>query len=119
MRRGNWNALNTPGPTSSALGQTYAALGKKDDAVRHSRRAVELLPASRDAGDGPVYLRDLVLVLAMVGEDDAAIEALDRYLSGYVELTLKVFMLDPRFERLNNHPGIAALKSKYSESSGI
>ena len=103
----------------SALGQTYAALGKKDDAVRHSRRAVELLPASRDAGDGPVYLRDLVLVLAMVGEDDAAIEALDRYLSGYVELTLKVFMLDPRFERLNNHPGIAVLKSKYSESSGI
>ena len=97
----------------SALGQTYAALGQKDDAVRHSRRAVELLPASRDAGDGPVYLRDLVLVLAMIGEDDAAIGALDRYLSGYVELTLKVFMLDPRFERLNDHPGVVALRDKY------
>ncbi len=97
----------------SALGQTYAALGQKDDAIRHSRRAVELLPASRDAGDGPVFLRHLVLVLAMLGEDDAAIEALDQYLSGYVEWTLKVFMLDPRFERLKNHPGVIALRGKY------
>ncbi len=37
----------------SLLGKVYAGLGRKDDAVREGKRALELLPESLDAVDGP------------------------------------------------------------------
>ena len=35
------------------LGLIYAALGRKEDAIREGKRAVELLPESKDAFEGP------------------------------------------------------------------
>src|SRR5438552_6261409 len=53
-----------------------AGLGRKDDAIREARRAVELLPIAKDGVNGPVYVAALALVYAWTGERDRALEQL-------------------------------------------
>jgi len=60
-----------PGDASrpALLGQIYAGLGLKTEAVREGERAVELLPESKDALDGPA----MTLVLEEVAHPLASI----------------------------------------------
>ena len=53
-----------------------AVLGRKEDALREGRRAVELQPLSRDPLLGTDYLRNLAFVYTWVGEPDRAIAQL-------------------------------------------
>jgi TolB-like protein/class 3 adenylate cyclase/Tfp pilus assembly protein PilF len=62
------------------LGLLYACLGRKDDAIREGRRAVELKPESKDAFDGAIMSSYLALIYARVGENDLAIPLLERLL---------------------------------------
>jgi tetratricopeptide (TPR) repeat protein len=55
-----------------------AGLGRKDDAIREARRAVELLPIAKDGVNGPVYVAALALVYAWTGERDRALEQLEK-----------------------------------------
>ncbi len=59
------------------LGLFYAYMQRKEDAIRESRRAVELEPESQDAFHGAITAGNLALVYALVGEPDQAI-TLDR-----------------------------------------
>jgi len=61
----------------SALAEAYAGLGRKDDALREARQAVEILPLTRDAFNGVGPLVSLAIVDTMVGEHEAAIEVLE------------------------------------------
>ena len=54
------------------LGWLYAFMGRKDDAIREGRRAVELKPESKDAVDGVIVNCYLALIYARVGEKDLA-----------------------------------------------
>ena len=54
------------------LGQIDAGLGRKEDALREGKRAVELRPVSADAMDGPGVLASLAMICAWTGETDAA-----------------------------------------------
>ena len=62
------------------LGLLHAHLGRPEDAVREGRRAVELLPESRDAHDSPQISAFLALILARCGQNDEALALLDRLL---------------------------------------
>lgn len=62
--------------TSMMLALVDAELGRKDEAIRQGRRAVELLPISQDAFDGPVIATNLAVVYARLGEHDLALEQL-------------------------------------------
>jgi tetratricopeptide (TPR) repeat protein len=62
------------------LGLLYAFLGRKDDAIREGRRAVELKPESKDAYDGAVISCYLALIYARVGEPDLALSLVERLL---------------------------------------
>ncbi len=62
------------------LGLLYAFLGRKDDALREGRRAVELKPESLDAFDGALMQGFLALIYARVGENDLALPLLARLL---------------------------------------
>src|ERR1700719_3981076 len=53
-----------------------AGLGKKEDSLSEGNRAVDLLPISKDAVDGPVVLTRLAMAYAWLGDNDAAIERL-------------------------------------------
>jgi TolB-like protein/Tfp pilus assembly protein PilF len=62
------------------LGLVDAFMGRKDDAVREARRAVELKPESKDALDGALMTAYLALVYARVGEKDLAFPLIERLL---------------------------------------
>jgi TolB-like protein/class 3 adenylate cyclase/Flp pilus assembly protein TadD len=91
------------------LGLADAALGKKEDAIREARRAIELLPVSKNAIEGPLLIRYLAVIYAWTDEKDRALKRLDEaaklpgFLS-YGELRLHPYwdLLrgDPRFEKI-------------------
>jgi TolB-like protein/Tfp pilus assembly protein PilF len=62
------------------LGWFYAFMGRKDEAIREGRRAVELKPESKDAFDGAIMNCYLALIYARVGEKDLAFPLLERLL---------------------------------------
>ena len=64
------------GPPLCVLGLIDAALGRKEEALREGRRAVELLPVEKDAINGPLMIKYLAMIAAWVGEKDLACEQL-------------------------------------------
>src|SRR5262249_20897093 len=58
------------------LGMADAALGNKEDAIREGRRAVELLPVSKNAIEGTLLIEYLALIYAWTGEKDLAFQEL-------------------------------------------
>ena len=62
------------------LGLLYAFIGRREDAIREGRRAVELKPESKDAYDGATMSCYLALIYARVGEKDLAIPLIERLL---------------------------------------
>jgi len=97
------------GPALCVLGVIDAALGRKDEALREGRRAVELLPVEKDSFNGALMIHYLAMIAAWVGEKDLAFEQLAlsaRTPNGatYGELELDPFWDplrgDPRFEKI-------------------
>jgi TolB-like protein/Tfp pilus assembly protein PilF len=93
----------------SVLGMSEAALGHHEDALHHSRRAVELFPVTKDAVTGAEILRNLAITYAWAGEKDLAIEQLEQVVQipgpiSYGQLHLHPWWDplrdDPRFEQL-------------------
>jgi serine/threonine-protein kinase len=69
-------------PTRHAqLGLLYAFMGRKDDALREGRRAVELKPIARDVIEGAVAQDFQALIFARTGETDRAISEIERLLT--------------------------------------
>ena len=64
------------GPAWCVLGVIDAALGRKEEALREGRRAVELLPVKKDPINGMVMIKYLAMIAAWVGEKDLACEQL-------------------------------------------
>ncbi len=60
------------------LGMADAALGNKEDAIREGRRAVELLPVTKDAIVGALLVQYLALIYAWTGEKDLALRTVKR-----------------------------------------
>jgi len=62
------------GPALCMLGVIDAALGRKEEALREGRRAVELLPMEKDPINGTLMIKYLAMIAAWVGEKDLACE---------------------------------------------
>ena len=97
------------GPPLVVLGLIDAALGRKEDALREARRAIELLPVERDSIKGALILEYSAIIAAWVGDKDLACERLAAavvYPSplSYGDLKLLPFWdplrVDPRFEKI-------------------
>ena len=107
------------GPARCVLGLIDAALGRKEEALREGRRAVELLPMEKDAIRGKAMIRYLAKIAAWVGDNDLACEQLaiaTRLPSGVTYGQLKLMPWwdplrgDPRFEKI-----VASLAPKASD----
>ncbi|HTH19593.1 MAG TPA: hypothetical protein VL912_05895, partial [Candidatus Udaeobacter sp.] len=64
------------GPAWCVLGLIDAGLGRKQDALREGRRAVELLPVENDAINGLAMIKYFAVIAAWVGDKDLACEQL-------------------------------------------
>jgi serine/threonine protein kinase/tetratricopeptide (TPR) repeat protein len=96
-------------PPLCVLGLIDAGLGRKKEALREGRRAVELLPVGKDAVNGPLMIAYLAIIAAWVGEKDLACEQLAIAIRppstvSYGQLKLLPFWdplrKDPRFEKI-------------------
>jgi len=89
----------------SQLGIAYAGLGRKEEAIREGKKAVELLPVSKDALDAPDYIQNLAQIYVMVGEYDSAIDRLEYLLSiPSWNVSIPYLRIDPTWAPLRNHP---------------
>ena len=94
------------------LGQAYAGLGLKEQAIREVKNGVELLPVSKDTFIGPLYVIKLAMTYLMVGEYDLAIDRLDYLLSIPSPLSANLLRLDPFWEPIRDHPKFKRLLQK-------
>jgi eukaryotic-like serine/threonine-protein kinase len=93
-----------------ALGVVDAALGNKEDAIREGERAVKLVPVTKSAIDGAMFIQYLAVIYAWTGDKDPAIERLTEAVKlpgshiTYGHLRLNPFWDplrgDPRFEAI-------------------
>jgi tetratricopeptide (TPR) repeat protein len=98
-----------------SLGVAYAGLGRKNEAIREGKLAVELYPISKDALGGPLHVMDLIYIYVTVGEMDAAMNQIE-YLISIPNGTLSVpfLRLDPQFDPLRSHPRFQLLLEEHS-----
>jgi TolB-like protein/Flp pilus assembly protein TadD len=95
-------------------GLILAALGQKQEAIAEGKRAVELLPESQDAFDGPQITAALAQIYAWTDEFDEAFRLLDHLLVVPNGLTVPLLKLDPAWDPLRKDPRYQALIDKYS-----
>ena len=95
-------------------GFILAALGQKQEAIAEGKRAVELLPESQDAFDGPRGIAALAQIYACTGESDEALRLVDHLLGTPSGLTIPVLKLDPVWDPLRGDPRFQALIDKYA-----
>ena len=97
------------GPALCVLGLIDAALGRKDEALREGRRAIELLPITKDSIDGAELMKYVGVIYAWCGEKDLAIKQIAATLKipntlSYGNLKLHPYWDslrgDPRFEKI-------------------
>jgi tetratricopeptide (TPR) repeat protein len=86
------------------LGIVYAGLGRKEDAVRQGKLAVETAPVSNHAIAYPFRIEELARIYVMVGEYYEAIDQLEHLLSIPGPFSIHFLRLDPAWDPLHNHP---------------
>ena len=92
------------GPPLCVLGLIDAALGRKEEALREGRRAVELLPAEKDAINGPLMIKYLGMIAAWVGDKDLACEQLAIAVRPPSTVSYGQLKLEPDWDRLRGDP---------------
>ncbi|MFQ5463175.1 MAG: tetratricopeptide repeat protein [Phycisphaerae bacterium] len=98
----------------SSLGIVYAALGRREDAIREGKLGVELFPVSKDALIGPYLVENLAFTYVLVGEYDDALDKIEYLLSIPSDcLSVPLLRLDPRWDPLRDHPRYKALLRRH------
>jgi serine/threonine protein kinase/TolB-like protein/Tfp pilus assembly protein PilF len=95
------------GPAWCVLGVIDAALGRKEEALREGRRAVELLPVGKDLFNGMLMIKYLAMIAAWVGEKDLACEQIItvvRSPTGGLHLSYGELKLMPFWDPLRGEP---------------
>jgi TolB-like protein/Flp pilus assembly protein TadD len=100
------------GPRHALLGLIDAGLGQCDEAKAEAQRAVDLLPESRDAFDGPILVMSRARIHMMCGDLDTAFALLDRSLQTPAGITAQELRLDPIWDPLRADPRFEQMLTK-------
>jgi TolB-like protein len=98
------NAQPGYGPGLTLLGLTDAALGRKEEALREGRRAVELLPVTKDSIDGAELVKYLAVIYAWCDEKDLALNQIAATLKIPSTLSYGNLKLHPCWDPLRGEP---------------
>jgi hypothetical protein len=91
-------------PYFASVAELDAGLGRKDEAIREARQAVDLLPIAKDADVGPVYVANLAMVYAWTGERERALEQLEIIAKIPAGPTYGDLRFNPRWDNLRGDP---------------
>lgn len=87
------------------LGIVYAGLGRKEEAIKEGKKALELLPVTKDAIRGPELVAKLAQIYVKVGDYDSATDQLEYLLSIPTSfVSVPYLRLDPTWAPLRNNP---------------
>jgi TolB-like protein/Tfp pilus assembly protein PilF len=92
------------GPGFAVLGLIDAGLGRKEEALREGRHAVELLPVTKDSIDGAELVKYLGVIYAWCGEKDLAIQQIAATLRIPSTLSYGNLKLHPYWDPLRGEP---------------
>jgi serine/threonine protein kinase/Tfp pilus assembly protein PilF len=92
------------GPPLCVLGLIDAGLGRKEEALREGRRAVELLPVGKDAINGPLMIKYLAMIAAWTGDKDLACEQLAIAVRPPSTVSYGQLKLEPDWDPLRGDP---------------
>jgi hypothetical protein len=92
---------------------SYALLGRKDEAIQEGERAVALWPVSKDALTGPLFVKDLAMIYAWVGDPNAALDRIEYLLSESSAMSVAMLHVEPYWDPLRDHPRFQALLEEY------
>jgi TolB-like protein/Tfp pilus assembly protein PilF len=100
------------GPALCVLGLIDAGLGRKEEALREGRHAVELLPMEKDAAEGVTMVKYLAMIAAWIGDKDLACEQLAIAIPTPSNLSYGQLKLMPLWDPLRGNPRFDALVQK-------
>jgi TolB-like protein/tRNA A-37 threonylcarbamoyl transferase component Bud32 len=115
------HTLETVSPGSSAetqarvnLAWAYAGLGEADSAIQEGRKAMAIMPSSKDAYRGPKYEENMARIYALLGDADHAVPILERLLhtSYLAPLTPAKLRTDPTLDQIRNDPRFQKLSAE-------
>ena len=98
------NAQPNYGPALCVLGLIDGALGRKDEALREGRRAVELVPIEEDAINGQAMNQYFAMIDAWAGEKELACERLTATMRRPNSLSYGQLKLLPFWDPLRDDP---------------
>ena len=93
----------------AGLGWVNALLGNRDEAIRASERAIEILPPEKDALAGPPNVANLAEVYAILGDAEAAVEQIEYLLSIPGAMNRGWLRVGPVWDQIRDHPAFQAL----------
>jgi serine/threonine protein kinase/tetratricopeptide (TPR) repeat protein len=105
------------GPPLCVLGLIDAALGRKEEAVREGRRAVELLPVEKDAINGPLMIKYLAMIAAWAGDKDLACEQLAIAVQPPSTVSYGQLKLEPDWDALRGDPRFEKIMASLAPKS--
>ena len=97
-----------------SLSQVLAYLGDKAGAIAAAERAMQLLPTSVDAFDGPMMTITAAQTLALVGENDRALALVDQLLTTPNGLSVPTVRLDPMWDALRDDPQLEHILTRHA-----
>ena len=95
-----------------SLGENYAYLENKEEAINFGKRSVEILPESKDTFFGPIVLSHFGLIYTILGMEDEAIDLYDHVTSVPAGFTTGYLKKHPYFNRLRNNPRFKKILGK-------
>jgi len=93
----------------AGLGWVNALLGNRDEAIRVSERAIEILPPEKDALAGPPNVANLAEVYAILGDAEPAVEQIEYLLSIPGGMNRGWLRVGPVWDPIRDHPAFQAL----------
>jgi len=103
----------------SVLGMIDAALGRKEDAVREARQAIELHPLEKDRLTYAELIKNLAVVYAWTGEKEAALNELKVLLQIPAPISYGQLRLHPYWDPLRGNPRFEKLVQESTKPVAI
>jgi serine/threonine-protein kinase len=101
-------------PAICVLGVIDAALGRKEEAIREGRRAVEMLPFERDALNSIRVREFLAIIYAWTGEKDLACEQLEAATKFPASASYGQLRLHPYWDPLRGNPRFEKIVASFA-----
>ncbi len=105
VRRFSADAIwSAQGSELTSLGVAYAALGRKQDAIRYGQQGLASALRLGDAVTAPMRRAHLAEIYVVVGEPELALDELERLLAAPGMVSAALLRVDPLWTPLRTHP---------------